>query len=110
MYETFMTINLPFSIFIITYSYPFVLTLPFSSVHSDPLMFNDFFSILEFVIYRRKSSLENQNQKLNQLINEQHTDGNAENHDGEMHTLPMGQNKNTTYQGMKTHIPKFVKK
>lgn len=47
---------------------------------------------------------------MNQLIyNEQHTDGNAENHDREMLTLPMEKNKNAAYQGMKTQTPKLVK-
>lgn len=74
-------------------------------------MFNDFSSILESVIHRRDSSLESvsEEQNLNPLIYEQHTDGNAENNDGKMLTLPMEEIKDTTYQGMKTQTTKLVK-
>ncbi|XP_052706711.1 uncharacterized protein LOC128182140 [Crassostrea angulata] len=54
----------------------------------------------ESVIHRRDSSLESVSEEhnLNPLINEQHADGNAENNDGKMLTLPMEENKDTTYQ------------
>lgn len=79
-------------------------------VHSVSLIFNDFSSILESAICRRKNSLESKEQKLNHSIYEQHIDGNAKNHKGEMLTLSLQNNKNTTYQGMKTQTSKLVKK
>lgn len=71
-------------------------------VHSNPLIFNGFSSIIVSVIYKRKSSLESgEKEKINQSIyDNQHVDGKAENHEGEIFTSPMEKNKNITYQGM----------
>lgn len=74
------------------------------------LTFNDFFSILVSVIYRRESSLESdKKEKINQLIYDyQHIDGNAKNQVEEIATLPMEKSKNISYQSMKTQTPKLV--
>lgn len=70
--------------------------------------FNDFFSILVYVIYRRKCSLES-DEKINQLnYDNQHNDGNAKNQEEEMATLPMQKIKNIAYQSLKTQTPKLV--
>lgn len=79
------------------------MTLPFcwqiSSRSFYSVIFNDFSSILESVVYRRKSSLESEERKLKQSVyDNQHIDGNAENHEWEMLTSPMEKNKNITYQ------------
>lgn len=77
-------------------------------VHSIPLILNGFSSILVSVIYGRKCSLESgEKEKINQSIyDNQHVDGNAENHQGEMFTSPMEKYKNITYQGMNTQTLK----
>lgn len=81
-------------------------------VYSIPLIFNGFSSILVSVIYGRKCSLESgEKEKINQSIyDNQHVDGNAENHEVEMLTSPMGKNMNITYQGLKTQTPTLVGK
>lgn len=81
-------------------------------LYSFPLIFTDFSSILASVIYRRKSSLESDEEERikNSIYDNQHVDRNSENHEGERLTSPMEKNKNIIYQGIKTQRPKLVKK
>lgn len=100
---------------LVQYTFLFLLSLFVTKhyLYYFPLTITDCSSILASVIYRRKGSLESDEEEKkikNSIYDNQRVDWNSENHEGERLTSPMEKNKNIIYQGIKTQRPKLMKK